>query len=37
MENIEHPTMNIQHPIFQGAQARKPLDVGCWMFDVGCF
>jgi hypothetical protein len=29
--NIEHPTPNIQ-----GTHNPRPLDVRCWMFDVGC-
>jgi len=31
--NIEHPKSNIQHRI----AATSPLDIGCWMLNVGCF
>jgi hypothetical protein len=32
MENIEHPTSNIQHPM-----VGRPCVVGKWMLDVGCW
>jgi hypothetical protein len=34
MENIQHPTTNIEHPIRFAMQLA--LDVGCSMLDVGC-
>jgi len=33
----EHPTPNIQHPTSSDFARRRGLDLGCWMFDVGCF
>jgi hypothetical protein len=34
MENIQHPTSNIQHPMGLRRAFHWMLDVGCWMLDV---
>jgi hypothetical protein len=36
LENIQHPTSNIEQPM-KAARGFNPLDVGCWMLVVGCF
>src|SRR5581483_9620880 len=37
MENIQHPTSNIQQPMIRPKAAFKTLDPGCSLFAVGCF
>jgi len=37
MENIEHRTSNIEHPIGLRRATHWVLDVGCWMLDVPNF
>jgi hypothetical protein len=37
MENIQHPTSNIEHPIGLRRATHWVLDVGCWMLDVPNF
>jgi len=34
MENIQHPTTNIEHPMPVRSQAHWMLVVRCWMLDV---
>ncbi len=34
MNNIQHPTPNIQHPMVSHVRARWMFNVGCWMLDV---
>jgi hypothetical protein len=34
VENIEHPTSNIQHPVTAQCERHWVFDVGCWLLDV---